>query len=1021
MATITTDTFLDSLTRVAGESMTMSGGVLTIRTDTRGGTGAPAAMTGSLGAQTISATLGGGVLIDARNVRQVAYNTGGGVVPAIGTSITQGGVSGYLLGVYSAANAAPTAVGAAMPASGFLKFREVTGGSFAAGALGGITATATGADVTSWIEVVCDQSIAITVPRLGFYRTRGDWFYLDNTTGSAGQIIQVPTNGGGSGTHVAGVWIETGVGTNAYEFYPAVLAAVMIAANFGTDARSKFVETMGDGRIRIGNNGTTNVCFVPPAGCRVRVANIFFRQCTTGARASNAAPNATLGTRPDFTTTSAGVIDFEYVMSDWYHLFASPFEVKHTNVAVFDGLTVSNAAAPLVISECHIGNHLGTSVGLTLTACSLGGTITDSSWFRVTAGANLYSASIATSDGITFTRNKFGVIANARNASGYALYSNQSLNLVFNQCTQYNQNFYFNTSFNIEINDIDHVDRFVGTTNTTTPLYVVQVYNSSDNVLVDGVTFGLGGTIANVHPYNGVFNAQNSSNIRFRNLGTRAAPVSGGSANQVGTIYVDSGVNTNVAVQRCYLTATRSNILSGANTSKKMTAESVHGTTGSVVTASLNSINKGVRATDNSVTGQASVYGTHFNDMFTSNTAGRIWWAMNEPTADSSAYVTLTLAGATGGFTSGGQVSMPTLNDQLILETPYRILGHTALANVAPTLTGTNTGNFSYEYQIDTGSGFGSYKTLNATNLSGETINPADGFKLRLRITCTVAATTNALTYVRIDTVSTLVAQTNNLYPLDVVDVDYSLTGLDVGTEVVLLNSSNSQIDRQTIATSTYTYSYQWTGTDLTGVYALIWKGDRNPIKLTGITLSSANQSVPITQTDDLIYTTAATNATVDFANELIIMNTGATEYNVPAIYSLWKDSILLTTNAQYQFAFNGIGGNPTGGSNSIPFYTFLVNGWKVRPQEANHTLRVTQGILLVDGGGDPFVNTTGSFVVRINYEQPVQAIAVSTSGSSLTAQDVWDYLASNPTTANSMKEYVEKIRGNTNLIPATL
>lgn len=79
MATITTDTFLDSLTRVAGESMTMSGGVLTIRTDTRGGTGAPAAMTGSLGAQTISATLGGGVLIDARNVRQVAYNTGGGV------------------------------------------------------------------------------------------------------------------------------------------------------------------------------------------------------------------------------------------------------------------------------------------------------------------------------------------------------------------------------------------------------------------------------------------------------------------------------------------------------------------------------------------------------------------------------------------------------------------------------------------------------------------------------------------------------------------------------------------------------------------------------------------------------------------------------------------------------------------------------------------------------------------------------------------------------------------------------
>jgi hypothetical protein len=239
----------------------------------------------------------------------------------------------------------------------------------------------------------------------------------------------------------------------------------------------------------------------------------------------------------------------------------------------------------------------------------------------------------------------------------------------------------------------------------------------------------------------------------------------------------------------------------------------------------------------------------------------------------------------------------------------------------------------------------------------------------------------------------------------------------------VLISSTNTEIDRQVIASSTYTYSYNWNSNDgdVTGVYALIWKDDKNPIKVTGITLGQNSQALPITQSDDLIYTTAATNATIDFANELIIMNVGATSYSVPAIYSLWKDEILTGVNAQYDFAFAGIGGNPTSGSNFIPFYTFLINGWKVRPQEASHTLTVSGGILLVDGGGDPFVNTLGSFVVRINYEQPVQAIAVSTSGSSLTAQDVWDYLASNPTTANSMKDYIQKIRGNTNLIPATL
>lgn len=65
----------------------------------------------------------------------------------------------------------------------------------------------------------------------------------------------------------------------------------------------------------------------------------------------------------------------------------------------------------------------------------------------------------------------------------------------------------------------------------------------------------------------------------------------------------------------------------------------------------------------------------------------------------------------------------------------------------------------------------------------------------------------------------------------------------------------------------------------------------------------------------------------------------------------------------------------------SVPVYTFLVNSWKVTPDEANHTLSVTGGILLVSGGGDPFNNTAGAYVVRINYQQPVQAITVATGG----------------------------------------
>lgn len=116
MATITTNTFLDGGTaRTAGEAWTMnSGAVFTIRTDTRVHANAPASFTGSLGSNTVTE---GGVTWDSTAIRVVPYNTGSGNVPAIGTTISQGGVSGYFLGAYASWAVQATAVGSAMPAN----------------------------------------------------------------------------------------------------------------------------------------------------------------------------------------------------------------------------------------------------------------------------------------------------------------------------------------------------------------------------------------------------------------------------------------------------------------------------------------------------------------------------------------------------------------------------------------------------------------------------------------------------------------------------------------------------------------------------------------------------------------------------------------------------------------------------------------------------------------------------------------------------------------------------------------
>lgn len=134
---------------------------------------------------------------------------------------------------------------------------------------------------------------------------------------------------------------------------------------------------------------------------------------------------------------------------------------------------------------------------------------------------------------------------------------------------------------------------------------------------------------------------------------------------------------------------------------------------------------------------------------------------------------------------------------------------------------------------------------------------------------------------------------------------------------------------------------------------------------------------------------------TFEGAAKIIQMDVGAQELDVQDMYSRYKDWVL-AGNPQWEPAFENLpagvpgastpsyaGGNPVDASagTKIPFYAFLANGWRVRPYDADHTLRVTGGILLVQGGGDPFLNTVTPRTVRINYQQPVQVLAISTTG----------------------------------------
>lgn len=1001
MATFTitaANTNIDSLTsKTGGDVYNINGGQLVIDQDSRYGQNQ--STSASLAAMTISATLGGEILIDGTAVRLIPYNTGAGVVPAAGTTISQGGVSGKLIGVWGSLTSAPTAAGAAMPATGFIKIKQKTGGNYAAGALTGISASATGADTVGWIELVGDEAATCTVPRLGTFRVTGDWYELGTTNGAANQQLQIPTSG--SSVYIPGIYIEKTAGSGIFEFYANAASQTSVA----TDIRAKVCYISTAGLVRIGHNGTANAGYVPSSGLRVVIPNVIMQNCTTAARTANALPNATLATRYDFTTSGGGVIDIDKACMAWYLSFAQPFSVELTNTCTLEQISITECASPVNLQIVGVGQTAAQAqVALILGTNLAGVQIIGCHFSRATlAASGAYTATITGCEQVTIQNDtRFTALTVKGNATSGNILATRVNNSTWSDLELINGRVVLVTCNTITINGItQYCDVITGTTNSTAAQqsYIYELQSSCLNIVISADIDFFG--ITNVQPYLGILNiaAAGCTNIKLRGIGTRATPLNLGSTNNSAYLLVLAAGATanNVKVQRCYVSSTRTGLWTGDNSSTNITFENVAGDYADApVTPTLNTYVKAMGATQ-AVTAQTAVYGTHWFDVFTSTSAGRLGIMMNEETATTADQVTLY---NNANFTSAGGLYMPTVGMYAEFELPYFCIGHESFQNSALVMGGGTVGNYRFEYAIDLNDGNGwsawsasAYTAAAlATALNGLTLDATVGFKIRLRITTTTTNST-AITSVYLLTDASTTAQ-DYQYPLDPVDVTFSITNVDTGSEVVLFDNAFNELKREVLSGNQFDYNYTHTGTDLSGCTALIWKNNRQILRLDNLELSTTDQAIPVFQAEDLVYTGTYTgNVTVDFSNSIIIMDPAATTYDVQAVYSYWKDQVLVGSNAQYNFAFSIVGGNTTSAPNSIPFYTFLENGWKVRPDEADHTLSVVSGILLSADGTDPFIDTIGAYTVRINFQQPVQAIAVSTSGGGgASAADVWAY-----------------------------
>ncbi len=100
---------------------------------------------------------------------------------------------------------------------------------------------------------------------------------------------------------------------------------------------------------------------------------------------------------------------------------------------------------------------------------------------------------------------------------------------------------------------------------------------------------------------------------------------------------------------------------------------------------------------------------------------------------------------------------------------------------------------------------------------------------------------------------------------------------------------------------------------------------------------------------------------TFDGPSKLIILNSGVTEVDVDDLYSRWVDWVAVQEHSRFLPAIRYVGGDAISATKNLGITFFLMNDWRIRPQEASHTLRVNGNLYTDPSGFSPFVPTVGS------------------------------------------------------------
>jgi hypothetical protein len=590
---------------------------------------------------------------------------------------------------------------------------------------------------------------------------------------------------------------------------------------------------------------------------------------------------------------------------------------------------------------------------------------------------------------------------------------------------------YFTTVKNIRVKNFYGSQGVSYPFNPTGEAYNAFSFSASNNIFVDGVS-GIPSLEASVKNVDGIstsfhkelFYASNvSDNIEMRNVGTKLHPLTAytsstdygqAPSNAIYDAYNIKLRNIHLVTKKLFRNATTSSNTAGKQ-ARNILIENVYNYPSNFRNVfNLNITNNfenvsyrdctfrgtmGIPITATSFITNGEIPGTHWQDYFLNTTQGYIYLQANKPSPQTDPFITQSYNPNgiyKAGFTGDGKLNLPNVNDNVIWETPYYILGHTGFENVTPVIRAAGSTNLLVTFQYDnTKNGYnGNWLTLNAQTLSGINIVPSTGIKLKIKIQTITTSASNSFYSLYLTTKTDSESQ----------QIQYPLPKANKGVISNLITNSRVQIYNETTGQELYNDIHQVVG-DLEYEYndgEGITVGDILRIRITYINGSTAKLRQELKtiatvtgfvafadQEDDKVYNqnaidgTSVTEFGADYPNIEVDINDPDQQTSIPRLYAWWvaneytEDGI-----ANY---FEGIIAEDFANYRVI---TQVVQDFKIDNLSNQGVVFLGNYRLYRDDGGIPVVTTTTGGGSIILYAGNVNITTIDRDVPSLSPQD---------------------------------